>query len=43
MARRGGWTRTGSSGRFRYFDARGNRITDEAKLERIQSLVIPPA
>ncbi|MDX6513126.1 MAG: topoisomerase [Gaiellaceae bacterium] len=43
MARRGSWTRKGSSGRFRYFDARGNRITDEAKLERIQSLVIPPA
>ncbi len=33
----------GSKGRFRYLDARGNRITDEAKLERIESLVIPPA
>jgi DNA topoisomerase I len=43
MGRKGGWTRMGSRGRFRYFDARGNRITDEAKLERIASLVIPPA
>jgi DNA topoisomerase I len=33
----------GSRGRFRYLDARGNRITDPAKLERIESLVIPPA
>jgi DNA topoisomerase-1 len=33
----------GSSGRFRYLDARGNAITDEEKLERIQALVIPPA
>jgi DNA topoisomerase IB len=43
MARRGGWTRAGSRGRFRYFDSRGKQITDEAKLERIESLVIPPA
>src|ERR687886_2696123 len=43
MARKGGWTRKGSSGRFRYYDARGNRITDEAKIRRIESLVIPPA
>jgi DNA topoisomerase I len=43
MARRGGWRRVGSRGRFRYLDARGNRITDPAKLERIESLVIPPA
>ncbi len=43
MARRGGWTRAGSSGRFRYLDSRGNRITDEAKLARIEALVIPPA
>ena len=43
VARRGGWTRRGSAGRFRYYDARGNRITDEAKLERIRDLVIPPA
>ena len=43
MARRGGWRRAGSKGRFRYLDARGNRIDDEAKLERIEALVIPPA
>ena len=33
----------GSKGRFRYLDARGNRITDEAKLGRVERLVIPPA
>jgi DNA topoisomerase-1 len=33
----------GSKRRFRYVDGRGNPITDEAKLERIGSLVIPPA
>jgi DNA topoisomerase I len=33
----------GSKRRFRYEDSRGNRITDPAKLERIESLVIPPA
>jgi DNA topoisomerase-1 len=43
MARKGGWRRVRSRGRFRYEDARGNRITDEEKLERISSLVIPPA
>jgi DNA topoisomerase-1 len=43
MARKGGWKRVGSRGRFHYVDARGNRVTDEDKLERIQSLVIPPA
>jgi DNA topoisomerase-1 len=43
MAQRGGWRRVGSSGRFRYLDARGNRITDEAKLARIAALAIPPA
>jgi len=43
MARRGGWKREGSRGRFRYVDARGNRITDAEKLERIKALVIPPA
>src|SRR5215210_294069 len=40
---RKGWSREGSRGRFRYVDARGNRIADEEKLERIKSLVIPPA
>jgi DNA topoisomerase I len=43
MPRRGGWRRLGSRGRFRYVDARGKRIVDPAKLERIESLVIPPA
>jgi DNA topoisomerase I len=43
MGRKGGWRRVGSRGRFRYEDARGNRITDEEKLKRISSLVIPPA
>ena len=33
----------GSRRRFRYVDARGKRITDPAKLERIEALVIPPA
>ena len=43
MTRRGGWTRKGSRGRFRYYDARGIRIADERKLERIEALRIPPA
>ena len=43
MARRGGWRRVGGKGRFRYLDARGNTITDPAKLARIEALVIPPA
>src|SRR5919206_1064724 len=43
MGRKGGWRRAGSPGRFRYYDARGNVIRDDAKLARIQSLVIPPA
>jgi DNA topoisomerase-1 len=43
MPRKAGLRREGSRGRFRYVDARGNRITDEEKLERIKSLVIPPA
>jgi DNA topoisomerase I len=43
MARRGGWRREGRKGRFRYYDARGRRITDSEKLERIDDLVIPPA
>lgn len=38
-----GWRRLGSKGRFRYVDSRGNRITDEAKLARIEALAIPPA
>ena len=43
MAARIGWSRTGSKRRFRYLDADGREITDEAKLERIRSLAIPPA
>jgi DNA topoisomerase I len=43
MARKGGWRRLGSRGRFRYVDTRGRPITDEAALERIESLRIPPA
>ena len=43
MARRGGWHRKGSKGRFRYYDSRGKEITDEQKLARIEELVIPPA
>ncbi len=42
MARRGGWRRTGTK-RFRYVDAQGRPITDEERLERIASLVVPPA
>src|SRR5213078_4412819 len=43
MARRGGWRRLGSRGRFRYVDSRGRPIRDEAALERIDTLRIPPA
>jgi DNA topoisomerase-1 len=42
MPRRGGWRRLGRK-RFRYEDARGSPIDDEEALERIRSLVIPPA
>jgi DNA topoisomerase-1 len=42
MARRGGWRRLGKR-RFRYVDSRRRPIEDEAALERIRSLVIPPA
>ncbi|HYE64097.1 MAG TPA: hypothetical protein VD966_00860 [Pyrinomonadaceae bacterium] len=38
------WRRRGTKGRgFWYEDAQGRRITDEASLQRIKSLVIPPA
>jgi DNA topoisomerase I len=43
MAQRSGWRRTGSKRRFRYLDADGREITDEAKLERVRALAIPPA
>jgi DNA topoisomerase-1 len=42
MAVRGGWRREGRR-RFRYVDARGKRIADPAKVERIEALAIPPA
>jgi DNA topoisomerase-1 len=38
------WQRRGSKNKgFRYEDSQGKRITDASHLERIQSLVIPPA
>jgi DNA topoisomerase I len=40
---RAGWRRVGSKRRFRYVDATGREIVDEEQLERIRSLVIPPA
>jgi DNA topoisomerase-1 len=43
MTRKGGWTRTGSRRHLRYLDGRGKRITDPAKLARIEALAIPPA
>src|SRR5439155_5073516 len=43
MARRGGWRRLGSRGRFRYVDGRGKPIADPEALERIEALRIPPA
>jgi DNA topoisomerase I len=36
-------TRTGRKGAFRYRDARGRVIRDEATLVRIEALAIPPA
>jgi DNA topoisomerase I len=36
-------SRVGSKRRFRYLDTRGEPIRDEAVLERIERLVIPPA
>jgi DNA topoisomerase-1 len=43
MAKRSGWTRVGSKRRFRYVDAAGRELTDEAELDRIRTLVVPPA
>ncbi len=43
MARRGGWRRRGRKPGFRYEDARGRPITEEASLERVAALAIPPA
>jgi DNA topoisomerase-1 len=38
-----GWTRTGRKGAFRYLDQRGGQIRDQAKLDRVEQLAIPPA
>jgi DNA topoisomerase I len=35
--------RGGSRGRFRYYDSRGERITDRSRIDRIEALRIPPA
>jgi DNA topoisomerase-1 len=43
MARRRGWRRVGSRRRFRYLDSRGRTIRDEAQIERVEALRIPPA
>ena len=43
MPRTKGWKRAGSARRFRYEDEQGRPVTDEAQLERIASLAIPPA
>src|SRR3954470_23392570 len=40
---RKGWTRKGRKGAFQYVDQRGRRIADDAKVERIEKLAIPPA
>ena len=37
------WRRLGSRRRFKYEDAKGRPVSRKADLERIQSLVIPPA
>jgi len=41
--KRRGWTRTGRKGAFHYLDDRGREIRDDAALERIAQLAIPPA
>lgn len=43
-ARKNWWRRRGSKSKgFRYEDAQGRSLTDQAALERIQALAIPPA
>jgi DNA topoisomerase IB len=37
------WTRKGRQGAFTYHDRAGKRISDPAKIERIEKLAIPPA
>ena len=41
MPRTGGWRRRGRKGALPLLDARGKRITDAAKLARIEALVDP--
>ncbi len=42
--RKNWWERKGSKSRgFRYVDKNGEKVTDEKHIERIKSLVIPPA
>jgi DNA topoisomerase I len=41
--RKPGFTRKIINGKFVYFDLEGKRITDEATIDRINKLVIPPA
>jgi DNA topoisomerase-1 len=43
VARKRGWRRVGSRRNFRYLDPRGARITDAARIKRIEALAIPPA
>jgi len=43
VTRRGGWRRRGRKPRFRYEDAAGRVIEDDARLEQIEALAIPPA
>jgi DNA topoisomerase-1 len=38
-----GWTRKGRQGSFRFLDQKGRVIRDEASIERVQKLAIPPA
>lgn len=41
--RKPGFTRKVTGDHFEYFDLQGDTITDEAVIERINKLVIPPA
>jgi DNA topoisomerase-1 len=41
--RRRGWTRSGRKSAFRYLDEQGRPIKDEARVERVEKLAIPPA
>lgn len=40
---KGGFYRKGKPGQFYYEDAKGNRVSDQNSLARIQKLVLPPA